>query len=340
MSENNHNQLTEIQKDAIGEIGNISMSSAATTLHDILSRKVIITTPRVSVTSANELSQQYKVPYIIVDVTYTEGIMGSNILMIKTDDAKLITAIMLGEEPDLNVELGELHLSAMGEVMNQMIGASSTSLSTLIANPVNISPPNVSVVSISEDRLKLSLKDDKMISTKFNMNIEGLLDTEIVLLMPMDYAIQLVNSFLEVNNSMMDNQGETQGNANEHQDSPVAQDSLIRQSDEKHSNVKNVTLQSFDKEENVKAEADNIELLMDVPLQLTVELGRTKRYLKDILELNLGSIVSLEKPAGDLIDVLVNGKLIAKGEVVVIDDNFGIRITDIVSPNKRYNYPK
>ena len=85
----------------------------------------------------------------------------------------------------------------------------------------------------------------------------------------------------------------------------------------------------------VQVNEANIGLILDVPLQVTVELGRTKKSIKDILELSNGSIVELDKLAGEPVDIHVNGKLLAKGEVVVIDENFGVRITDIVSPEER-----
>jgi len=346
VNSNNENlELTEMQKDTLGEIGNICMSSAATALHDILNKKVIITAPKVSITTTAELAKQFIIPYVIVDVSYTKGISGNNMLIVETEDVKLITSIMLDKEnADFESELSELDLSAIGEAMNQMMGASSTAMSTLIAKPVTISPPEVDVVSISEDMLRLNLKDDPIIITVFTLQIENELNTEIILLMPFNFGKNLVNGFLEA--AEIKNESEksteeqptkekstaskTSGNAKE-----AADNNPPKQTKTKPGSVQNATFQSFDGSNGVKNGVDNIELLMDVPLQLTVELGRTKKYLKDILELNIGSIVSLEKPAGDLIDVLVNGKLLAKGEVVVIDDNFGIRITDIVTNIKK-----
>ncbi len=312
--------ITEMERDAIGEIGNICMSAAATTLHDILQMRVTITTPAVEITNIKELASKYTTPYVVVDVSYTSGVVGNNLLVIKTDDVKLITSTMMGSEPNMEDELGELHLSAIGEVMNQMIGTSATSMSTLIKTPIGISPPTVSVINISEDRENLPLQEDVIISTTFKMEIENLLDTEIVLLMPYDFGKNLVTGFLEASNI----------------ENPPSKSQKEKQTPE----VRSVTLQSFDDEPATGEPTDNLELLMDVPLMVSVELGRTKRILKDILELNIGSIVSLDKPAGDLVDVLVNGKVIARGEVVVIDDNFGVRITDIVGPDKRYTAGK
>ena len=83
---------------------------------------------------------------------------------------------------------------------------------------------------------------------------------------------------------------------------------------------------------------NNLELLMDVPLQVTVELGRTQKLVKEVLALGPGSVVELDKLAGEPVDILVNERPIAKGEVVVIDENFGIRVTEILSPKDRLNF--
>lgn len=321
--------LTEMEVDTIGEIGNISMSAAATVLHDILQRKVTITTPRVSITSIKELAEEYIIPYVVVNVSYTEGLNGTNFLIIKTEDVKLITSIMIGEDtPDYDNKLSELEISAIGEVMNQMMGTSATSMSKLINTAINISPPSVSIVNISKDKDSLPFQNDSVIVVVFKMQIEGLLDTEIVLLMPYDFGKALIVGFMENN--------EVDNTKNDPLDiEPITSNEENKQKDNSRQNIKTATFQSFDDDDIDKKDTDNIDMLMDVPLMLSVELARTKRSLKDILELNLGSIVSLDKPAGELVEVLVNGKLIARGEVVVIDDNFGVRITDIVGQDKR-----
>lgn len=321
--------LTEMEIDTVGEIGNISMSAAATVLHDILQRKVTITTPRVSITSIKELAEEYTIPYAVVNVSYTEGLNGTNFLIIKTEDIKLITSIMMGDEtPDNDKELSELEISAIGEVMNQMMGTSATSMSKLINAAINISPPSVRIVNISKDKDSLPFQSDPVIVVVFKMQIENLLDTEIVLLMPYDFGKTLIGGFLE--NNEVDNT-----NNNPLDIDPITSNEETKQRDNSRQKIKTATFQSFDDDDIDNKDTDNIDMLMDVPLMVSVELARTKRSLKDILELNLGSIISLDKPAGELVEVLVNGKLIARGEVVVIDDNFGVRITDIVGQDKR-----
>lgn len=320
--------LTSMEIDTIGEIGNICMSSAATAMHDILQKKVTITTPSVSITNTKELAETYTIPYVVVDVSYTKGVIGNNLLIIKVSDVEVITSIMMGEEEaKITGELSELQISAIGEIMNQMIGTSATSMSTLTKTEISISPPIVNVINIADDKEKLPFHNDPIISTKFKLIIEDLLDTEIVLLMPYEFGKHLIQGFLSSQNM---------GDAQEEQAAPPSNPEKAKKA-QRQANVKSVTLQSFDEPADTKITADNIDLLLDVPLTVSVELGRTKRYLKDVLEMGIGSIVSLDKPAGDLVDVLVNGKLIARGEVVVIDDNFGVRITDIIgAENKKW----
>ncbi|MCK9479802.1 MAG: flagellar motor switch protein FliN [Firmicutes bacterium] len=320
MSENAKSKLTEMQKNILREIGDACISSAAAALHDILNRKVTAAVSKVSVITTAELTKRLDLPHVTIDIPYTEGIAGNNTLVVKTSDVQLITSVMVDNSPPGKRDgLTPAEQGAADKVMNQIIGSVSTELSKLIATSVSISTPKISVAAISENSLQLSLKSDPIVAVMFSLKIEQLLDTEVTLLMPFKFGKSLTDRLLKANHS--DDKAENSTNA-EHQNV-------------KGDNIKSATFQSFDGKNGIKPGGDNIELLLDVPLQLVVELGRTKRYLKDILDLNLGSIIPLDKPAGDLIDVLVNGKLIAKGEVVVIDDNFGVRITDIVSSVKK-----
>lgn len=319
--------LTDMEIDAIGKIGNISMSSAATVLHDILQRKVTITTPMVSITSIKELENTYATPYVMVEVSYTEGIIGKNYLMIKPEDVKQITSIMMKDQSvDNDGEVGELEVNAIGELMNQMLGTSSATMSKIMNTTINIEQPRVSIVNISENKSRLKITDDNVIVVTYKLEIAESLNTEFVMIMPYDFGKVLVNSFFDKNGITKGDKGKVETCINENSKKPGEQ---VRHS------IKRAEFQSFDEKESQVNQNDNINMLMDVPLMLSVELARTKRRLKDILELDLGSIVSLDKPAGELVEVLINGRLIARGEVVVIDDNFGVRITDIVGKDKR-----
>ncbi len=348
-------QLTPLQKDALGEIGNICYGSASTALSDMLRKRVIIDTPSVQITTQREIIGAHPIPYVIVEVNYKQGISGSNVLILKLSDSAIIADLMMGGDGvNPNPELDEMGLSAVGEAMNQMVGSASTSLSTLFSKRVDIDPPKIDKVNFAEDKafIKTQGLDDPIVTVAFRMKIGELIDSEIMLIMPCLLAIELADSLL----------GTTEPSAPPVQSQPIpappppARSSIpmeqpfvappplptptpmpaVPEYRQPQVMVQPAQFGPLGMNKPGK-ETGNIGLIMDVPLQVTVELGNTRMKIKEILELGLGSIIELEKLAGDPVDVFVNGKLIAKGEVVVIDENFGIKITDIVSPVERAN---
>ncbi|MBC8016290.1 MAG: flagellar motor switch phosphatase FliY [Sporomusaceae bacterium] len=336
--------LSEIEKDALGEIGNISMGSAATTLSVLLGRRVSITTPRVLVASMSEIKDQYPLPYVVVEVGYTHGILGTNVLAIREQDALIISDLMMGGDgTNPPTELNELYLSAVSEAMNQMMGGVATSMSTMFRKKIDISPPTINLINFAVASSITSAvgADDQVVSIAFRMEVEGLIDSEIMQVLPLDVAKEMVDSLM---NSM--NPPEVKEAAPPPPPKPapaphVQQQAAMpaqKQQTVQHVNVQPVQFAPLMQPILPVIDTNNINLIMDVPLQVTVELGRTRKLIRDILELAPGSVVELDKLAGEPVDILVNGKLIAKGEVVVIDDNFGVRITDIVSPLERTNH--
>ena len=191
--------ISEIEKDALGEIGNISMGTAATTLSTLLNRKVVITTPEVEVTTSGELSYEYPIPFVAVDVKYKAGLEGSNVLMINVNDVKIIADIMMGKsEIDVNRELTDLDLSAISEVMNQMIGSSSTSLSEIFSKKIDIEPPKSYEITFSEGRetLEVLRTNDPIIKVAFRMVVEDLIDSELMQLIPLNFGQEMVENLL------------------------------------------------------------------------------------------------------------------------------------------------
>jgi len=357
-------ELDEYEKDAIGEIGNINMGNSATTLSTILGKRVSITTPSVDVISIDELAQEQPVPYVIVRVGYKEGLNGMNMLILKEDDVKVIASLMMGGDgkSGLLEELNEIHLSAISEAMNQMVGSSSTSLSEMIGKRIDINPPEVFKVNLTDDSIEMSGIDKTCdyVRVLFKMTIEDLIDSNIMQLMPIDFARDLINNMLygsEGQESDISNEAENRAAFGEEQHSiPAstynASDNAQKQSvraeyeekthnvemraNENHININPAKFESFDELNPCKTELpENIEIIKDVFLKVTVELGRTARSIDEILAFGPGTVIELEKLVGEPLDVLVNGKRIAKGEVVVIDENYGIRITDIIKPDKR-----
>lgn len=368
--------LNDLEKDAVGEVANIIMGSAATALSALLGRRVEITAPVVSLTDPDKFRNEYPLPYMLVNVEYTTGLRGANLLFIKNNDACLIVDIMMGGDgQSAPVELNDMHLSAISEAMNQMMGSASTALSTIISERVEISPPSVETVNFATDELKgtLGVKGQVLVKVAFKMSIEGLVDSEIMQLIPINLAKSMVKNLMDEMEGYVAETAEVQDTpeigSNPPNTVPVqepvidipaqvaaaAEPVMTHRSSEPLnfginspvdstpvrpvSNIPEIPVQPvqfapLQPNFNPK-EIANIDLIMDVPLQITVELGKSKKTIREILALGPGSVIELDKLAGEPVDLLVNGKLLAKGEVVVIDENFGIRVTDIISPIER-----
>ena len=361
--------LTADEKDAVGEISNISMGTAATTLSTLVNNKVVITTPVVSYSTWDNLSQEFGKPCVFIQISYKEGLDGNNILILKESDVKIITDLMMGGE-GINVdgELSELHLSAIGEAMNQMMGSAATSLSSMLEKKVDISPPVASLVDLNSTINEAEISDflkQPFVKVAFKMEIGDLVDSQIMQLYPFDFARDLYRKFSESGSNSEEQQASSVGQpVQQEQQSnqqtipvqpmtggqpmmgqpmpgygtipmyqgqmPYTQPTMGQMMPMQDVNVQPAQFQAFN---NITAQLpgqENIDLIMDVPLEVTVELGRTNKSIKEILDFTPGTIIELNKLAGEPIDVLVNGKFVAKGEVVVIEECFGIRVTEIV----------
>ena len=337
--------LSSEEKDAIGEISNISMGTAATTLSTLLNQKVLITPPNVSIANWEDISQSYDRPCVFIQISYIEGLDGNNILILREKDVKIITDLMMGgngEDVD-GTELSELHLSAICEAMNQMMGSAATSISSVLEKKVDISPPTASLIdmdgSIDEEGFGDFLKGE-FVKVSFRLEIGKLIDSELMQLYPIDFAKELYNKFMS--SSELDQPAPaaptpapapapaapTPGPAPAMSAPPQGYAQPMQPA--QPVNVAPAQFQAFDNTINPLMQQENIGLIMDVPLEVTVELGRTNKTIKEILDFSPGTIIELNKLAGEAIDLLVNGKYVAKGEVVVIEDNFGIRITEII----------
>ena len=392
-------ELTDVEKDAIGEVANISMGSSATTLYSLVNRKVNITTPVVTLATWKTLLDSYEKPCVFIQIKYTKGLDGTNILVLKEHDVKVITDLMMGGDgTNTEGELGELHLSAISEAMNQMMGAAATSLSTLLQTVIDISPPESSLFDLTE------VKDGKEISPflggtfvkiSFRMQIDDLVDSTIMQLYPIDFARKLVETFIntqmanidevtekkpaqpendtdttaqipapgtdnqtQMNNTNLNgmnqmgnmgmndmNQMNNMGMNGMNQMGSMGMNGMNQMGNMgmnsmnqmgmmgmpgQNVNVQPAQFQSFSNDNMGTTGQENIGLIKDVPLEVTVELGRTTKSISDILDFSPGTIIELDRIAGEPIDVLVNGKFVAKGEVVVIEESFGVRITEII----------
>lgn len=314
-----------------------------------------------------------------LQIKYVEGLDGNNVLVLKENDVKIITDLMMGGPGVASDEpITELHLSAIGEAMNQMMGSASTSMSSMLNKKIDISPPIAEVVDLNESmstgRLPEFLKT-KFVKVSFKMLIGDLIDSEIMQLYPFEFAKSLYEIFGMHSDSESTStatsteqsapapapapqpMGQAPAGAPQYapQDmaNPYAQPGMNPYAQpmggymqpampypqpqvmggyqpQSMPNVQPASFQPFTGNVSAGSQPENIGLIMDVPLEVTVELGRTKKSIKEILDFAPGTIVELNKIAGEPVDVLVNGKYVAKGEVVVIEESFGIKITEII----------
>lgn len=311
-------ELTEVEKDVLGEIGNISMGTAATALSQILNHKVTITAPRVEVTTPAELFRSFKVPYVVVTVEYTAGLAGHNLLIMKVSDAAVIADLMMGGGGSPAGELDDMALSAVAEAMNQMIGSAATSMSSMFARAVAISPPKIAALRSPEEVDPRQFcpwePEDRVAVVYFRMTVEGLVDSELLQVIPVPVAKQEVSLLLQPSAPAPPPAPPEPVSAEEKPPEPPTSSAPP------------------------EATPRNLDLLLDIPLEVSVIMGRTKRPIKEILALAPGSVVELDKLVDEPVEILVNGTLVAEGEVVVVNENFGVRITHIISPAERIKY--
>ena len=362
--------LTDNEKDAIGEIANISMGTAATTLFSLVNRKVEISTPVVSLATWDDIVEAYERPCVFIRIAYTVGLDGNNLLILKENDDKIITDLMMGGDgTNTDGELGELHLSAICEAMNQMMGSAATSLSSMLNKTIDISPPHADLIDLQENVDEGTIDEflkNPFVKISFKMEIGDLVNSTIMQLYPISFAKEMCASITQnmeqdaaANASVtpqpkakpepqptpqpapqqtMQSQG-MMGQAMQGQPmmgqpmqgqpmmgQPMMSQPMMGQP----VNVQPAQFQPFMGDLSAAFQKENIDLIMDVPLEVTVELGRTSKSIQEILDFAPGTIIELNKIAGEPIDVLVNGKYVAKGEVVVIEESFGVRITEII----------
>lgn len=368
--------LTADEKDAIGEVANISMGSSATTLYSLVNRKVNITTPTVSLANWDKMLAAYEKPCVFIQIKYTTGLDGSNILILKENDVKIITDLMMGGDgTNVEGEIGELQLSAISEAMNQMMGSSATSMSSMLGKLIDISPPEASRVDLTEkDPAEIaSFLTGTFVRIAFRMQIDELVDSTILQLYPVDFAKSLYSIFIDNSKADAAAQQAAASAAQPAAPQPAAAAAVQPAAPQpapmpapsqmdmgmampqgyapmgapmgmqpqmgmapqgympmQNMNIQPAQFQNFAGGFNPMQSQENIGLIMDVPLEVTVELGRTSKSISEILDFAPGTIIELDKIAGEPVDVLVNGKLVAKGEVVVIEESFGVRVTEII----------
>ena len=363
--ENNEELLSDLEKDLLGEVGNISMGSASTALYQLLNQKVNITTPVVTVTTIKQIKENFDVPNIILDVEYVEGISGRNMLMMKISDAAVIANCMMGGDGKIESdELSEIEISAVQEAMNQMIGSAATSMATMFGRRVDISPPQSTLWESKEQSLSNDIEEEeKVVRISFDLEVGDVLKSSIMQILPLNTAKKIVSIMMGEN--QVQASAETFVNEPAPTPTPASTHTMASSSQPTYeapvhgqpayqqpayeapanyaptmSHTQPMMQPSVEVQkanfaplgtEHVRKSHDNIDLILDVALDISVVLGRTKKSIRDILNLGNGSLIELNRLADEPVEVLVNGKVIAEGEVVVIDENFGVRINNIVS---------
>lgn len=391
VNEDMEDAITETDKDLLGEIGNISMGSASTALYQLINQQVNITTPVVSVTTLKEIKEGFETPNIVLDIEYIAGIVGRNILIIKTYDGLVISNLMMGGDGKVTDvhELSELEISAVSEAMNQMIGSAATSMATMFGRKVDISPPTSKVVTDDLVPISDSIPEDQpIVKVSFKMTIGDIVDSNIMQIFPIETAKNIVSIMTgedssddtkesqpekpkeePIVNKEIHTQPEQQMQQNVSEPQMQYEQPQMQMQQQQYAPQQQMQgygqpqMQSYMQQpqmygggqvqqyaqpvevhqaafepltpQNSVPPIKNIDLIMDVPLDISVVLGRTKKSIQDILNLGAGSLIELDKLAEEPVEILVNGKQIALGEVVVVDENFGVRITSIVSNVER-----
>ena len=423
--------FSPMELDAIGEVMNISLGSSATAVSNLLDHRVEITTPTVSVCNVDEFVLGDLEPAVGVEIRYVSGLEGSNIMLLKRSDVKAIVDILMGyETPEEEFELNELTISAVCEVMNQMMGAASTALSDFLGFPVNISTPESFELNDFDGFKKehFPMQDGICVAVRFQLKIEGVIESQFINVMSTKLTRELLHCLgVDGGNVIPPNdltvpQNEPEPDSSSKalsqeeierlihggaeptpQPTPEPSGGTLSQEeierlmqgaaspepqavpqmppqtampnpsqppqggavpypaypmppygqymsgyypppgyyppatptappDPKIVNAKAVELPHLANGEALsEQQSDNLDMLMSVPLEISVEIGRTHKKVQDILSYTKGSLVVLDKLAGDQVDLFVNGQCIARGDVVVIDDNFGIRITEVLN---------
>lgn len=369
----NENIFSDMERDVIGEVMNISLGSSATSLSTLLGKRVEITVPKVNVIEAKDFSYENLEPAIGVEINYIEGLNGVNLMIWKRMDAKAIIEILLGQSiPEEEFEMDEINTSAICEVMNQMMGSAATALSDFLGKPINISTPVAYEINDkTEFQNKYFVDEDIIVAVAFELYIEESVQSQFINVMPVSLAREIVSSFLkgaegfndaettkievetpniisQPSKAFEDEENEDEEDYEDEEDieedyvlkTPVKKSAKkIKQKKKPQTpvNVRHMNFEEFDDEDEEilsEEQLSNLELIMSVPLEISVEIGKTKRQIKDILEFTQGTIIELDKQAGALVDIIVNGQLIAKGEVVVVNDNFGVRIVEIIKKDE------
>jgi flagellar motor switch protein FliN/FliY len=304
-------QLTQEEKDVLGEIANISIGSASTVLSTLLNQPVTISTPNVEAINVRHY-EGVPVPFVILNVDFVEGLKNENVFVFTKDVAlTMVDLMMMGTgEIDPEKELSELELSGIKEIMNQMMGHAATAMSEMFKEKMDMTPPDVKFVSLKEEMEYLgeSMEVDELVQITFNLEIGDLLQSKMYQILPISEAKEMVRRLLY---PMVEEQEEIVEEVVEEEEIPAPVVQPIE-----YKEVKQV--------EPVYMDAS---ILQNVEMNVKFVFGSTVRTIQDILSLQENEAVVLDEDIDEPIQIYVNDVLVAYGELVNVDGFFGVKMT-------------
>ncbi len=316
------NALSKTETEAIIELLNTSLGGTAALLTSLLAEQVFVTSPTLTVTGRDAVFGSIGSPFYVALGEYSGSASGLQVLAVSQKD---INAALTATED-------QTEFQAVQELISKMFDSVAQSMSALLENELTYSLSGMDVVDqTGEFSLANFTKEQWFTESEFQLNVSGKQNIRFYLCLPLPLAKTLVEILTAPFNPQ---------ELKETSEMPKQSDGQLNEqaqvlSTQAAPTVQNVQFSSFDNTEPEPSAPNNLNMLLDIPLQVTVELGRTKRVVKEILEISQGSIIELDKLAGEPVDILINNKLIAVGEVVVIDENFGVRVTDVLSTAER-----
>lgn len=350
--------LSDEKRDAIGELQNMMMGSAATALSNFMNAKVWITTPKVRVDKARNIKFDELDPSICVKIKYVKGMHGSSVLVLKQSDVQLMVNQLMGMPPVVTDDFvfDEMNISAVCEIMNQMMGASATTLSEILNTPTDISTPEAIVIDSIDDILKINnISDDQTVcAISFDLTIDDLINSHFVTMLTIDLANEMGDKMLgsytiddepapapkpvkkEEPKPKPAKPAEKKRKPSARKPAPAEKKVVSsNSSDAKNIRVEEFNMNSFYDDDDddsfiSKEQFRNLKPLLDVPMEVSVRIGTTQRRIEEVSDFTKGTIIELDTMANEPVEIMVNGNLMARGEVVVVDDNFAVRITEIV----------
>lgn len=322
-----------IDTNTLKQTNSISLMQTSTVLSMFIDGKEVKVTPEeVIVETWDNFTKKERGKYILIEMSFSDGLSGEGVLLLKSDDASIISSLIMGGEGETKEDLSDLELTAISETISQMLSSYGSSLSSSISRKVSVRVDNISIKSIDTTTPVFSLlSKDGFVLSKFGLKVDNLINSNFCQLLPISVAEDMLK------NISHDREKEPQEKAEsglfDLEDIQSVTQSMPQHIDGKDQNIRKVAFSPLEPRE-IPKEISNIDLIMDVPLSISVELGRAKMSIQEVLELSPGSVVELDKIEGEAVDILANGRLIAKGEVVVIGETFGVRLVEILSPKE------